>query len=82
MLYPRLQNRRAQLLKFCTNGLEKNTGIDCSGTSLTPLHPMDWVVPYSKSSSYLWNKSGVEVTVGEYDDWIYASDHMPLLVTT
>lgn len=24
--------------------------------------------------------SGMEVTVGEYDDWIDASDHVPLLV--
>lgn len=24
--------------------------------------------------------SRIEVTVGEYDDWIDASDHMPLLV--
>ncbi|GAA0284389.1 hypothetical protein [Halobacterium noricense] len=26
-------------------------------------------------------ESDVEVTVGGYDDWIDASDHMPLLVT-
>ena len=26
-------------------------------------------------------ESNIKVTVGEYDDWIDASDHMPLVVT-